>query len=307
MESLAQGRITEKAKSPPAALQALLARIIDYAGLFPPAGSSMSDAVANYAQYQASESAWALGRFVVPANRLAEFEAARSRLPIRQTWQLTCLIGDNLHDDSLRVHDFNRRSRSIGAAVDSIEIKLGCGDRAQLLRQIPPSDVCVYFEVSLDEPLEQLAAINKAGARAKLRTGGVTAEAIPSAEGVTGFLSRCADAGVAFKATAGLHHPVRSIHPLTYEPNAPRARMHGFLNVFLAAAFALQKVPQNEMAAVLNSENPADFYFDDIGARWRDSTLTTDQIRHTRDQFAISFGSCSFEEPLHDLRDVQIL
>jgi len=48
------------------ALNELLHASIDYAGLFPPAQLDMTTAVENYARYLASDSAWALGRFIVP-------------------------------------------------------------------------------------------------------------------------------------------------------------------------------------------------------------------------------------------------
>ena len=57
-----------------------------------------------------------------------------------------------------------------------------------------------------------LAAVD---ARAKLRMGGVTAEAFPTASDVVERnLQRFVDRGVSFKATAGLHHPMRSQHRL---------------------------------------------------------------------------------------------
>ena len=57
-------------------LRLLLDHSIDYAGLFPPAALAMRPALENYARYRSGPDAWALGRFVVPAGRLDEFEAA---------------------------------------------------------------------------------------------------------------------------------------------------------------------------------------------------------------------------------------
>ena len=56
------------------ALRSLLTGLIDYAGLFPPAGLGMEAAVRNYDSYVRDEHAWMLGRFIVPAARLAEYE-----------------------------------------------------------------------------------------------------------------------------------------------------------------------------------------------------------------------------------------
>ena len=54
------------------ALESLLAGIIDYAGLYPPASLDMRTAVRNYLNYGHSQHASALGRFIVDINRLTE-------------------------------------------------------------------------------------------------------------------------------------------------------------------------------------------------------------------------------------------
>ena len=86
--------------------------------------------------------------------------------------------------------------------------------------------------IELDAARAVVAAM---GVRAKIRTGGGTAEAFPSCADLAHFLQACATANVPFKATAGLHHPVRSMRPLTAGAESPSAMMHGFVNVFLAA------------------------------------------------------------------------
>src|SRR5512132_3163623 len=58
----------------PRTLRALLASLIDYAGLFPPASMALADATRVYDGYLASNEAWMLGRFVIPATRLVELE-----------------------------------------------------------------------------------------------------------------------------------------------------------------------------------------------------------------------------------------
>ena len=77
-------------------LTTLLAGLVDYAGLFPPAALDMSDAVREYAGYRRGTHAWMLGRFVLPVGRLGEFEAAAATvLPTEpsQAWPLAVLAG----------------------------------------------------------------------------------------------------------------------------------------------------------------------------------------------------------------------
>src|SRR5207248_5511959 len=62
---------------PAASLQALLAKSIDYAGMFPPCSLGLESALRNQAQYVRSPEAWILGAFVLP---IEQFDAARQFL-----------------------------------------------------------------------------------------------------------------------------------------------------------------------------------------------------------------------------------
>jgi hypothetical protein len=137
-----------------------------------------------------------------------------------------------------------------------------------------------YCEVPLDRITDAFA---------KIRTGGITQDAIPPAPDLAGFLHQAAARRLPFKATAGLHHPIR-------------AGMHGFINVFVAAAFAWHGMDRESLTLVIEESHASAFEFGDQHLRWRGLTLSTDQIRTARRDFAHSFGSCSFEEPLQDLR-----
>jgi hypothetical protein len=112
---------------------------------------------------------------------------------------------------------------------------------------------------------------------------------------------------VPFKATAGLHHPVRSVHRLTYQPDSPSATMHGFLNVFLAAAFLRVGMDLQLAVELMNEQLASAFHFDSDGLLWREHRLGLDDISAARRDFAISFGSCSFTEPVDDLRMLGLL
>ena len=141
------------------------------------------------------------------------------------------------------------------------------------------------------------------GVRAKIRTGGLTPEAFPSCADLAHFLHACATANVPFKATAGLHHPVRSTHRPTYEADSPTAMMHGFVNVFLAAALLWHRgSSEADALATLEETSPGAFHFD---AKLRELARFFAHGGATEGgapQFAISFGSCSFEEPIQILR-----
>jgi hypothetical protein len=152
-----------------------------------------------------------------------------------------------------------------------------------------------------------LHVIRRAGWYAKMRTGGTTLESFPASSTVAEFLTHCKAHGVALKATAGLHHPVRSEHPLTYEANSVCEVMHGFLNVFLGAAMVECGISKDQLIPILEDGDAAHFRFSDDFGHWRKLFVNTEDIMGTREHFAISFGSCSFVEPIQDMQKLGLL
>jgi hypothetical protein len=291
--------------------RALLEGLVDYAGLFPPAGLSMDGAVAEYARWRRSSRSWMLGRFVLPAARLRDFAgSADAHLPeagAGEPWLLSALVGADAHGDSSLVTSFNR-SHAGRAVVDAVELKAAGPEEADASLEALPAGLTAFVEVPLGGDLAGvLSALRLRGARAKVRTGGVVPDAIPDPADLAAFIAACAAAGVPWKATAGLHHPIRAAHALTYEPGAPRAVLHGFVNVFAAAALAKGGAPAADLEAVLRDEDPAAFSFDDDSLSWRRLSVPTDELVRTRRDFASSFGSCSFAEPVADLRSLGVL
>ena len=285
-------------------LHILLHSLIDYAGLFPPAGLKMADAVANYGRYKNGPNAWALGRFVVPAARLDEFE--KYFVPDRNMWHLSALIGQNPAEDLARVEEFNGRHRH-STVVDTLEAKVTDAAGIRELKSQVPESILVYFEIpGSGDPDDLITAVGAAHARAKVRTGGLTPEMFPSEQQVLRFLEACIRSNVAFKATAGLHHPVRCVKPLTYEKDAPSGTMHGFLNVFIAAAFLLDGMAASELERLLSDDNPANFDFEEGAVTWHGHRLSQSRLLESR-ALASSFGSCSFEEPISDLVALNLL
>jgi hypothetical protein len=180
---------------------------------------------------------------------------------------------------------------SLSSPAEAIEVKLSepvpaprdLLDRASRLRELSPE---VYFELVLDDgwrdsvpaAIEAIAAV---GTRVKLRCGG---EVVPTVEQVALVLVSCREAGVVMKATAGLHHPLR------------RAEEHGFLNLLCAAAHAGEGT-----AAV------TDLLLADSLQGLPISSLTPAQARSARQTLFKGFGSCSWREPVDDLRALGVL
>jgi hypothetical protein len=124
----------------------------------------------------------------------------------------------------------------------------------------------VYVEgADLDE-------IASRGYRAKIRCGG---ERVPSVDELADFIRGCKERGLPFKATAGLHHAVR------------QNGAHGFLNVLAAAVFDEDALAEEDAGAFRVSDD--DFH-------WRDRSAPADR------GLFVSFGSCSFFEPVAELK-----
>jgi hypothetical protein len=321
---------------PTRAASVLLDSILDYAGLFPPAKLAMAAAVESYARDRAGPDAWMLGRFVCPASRLEEFSAAAAPLlpgthatsgyrehaagRAGEPWMLSVLTDSvtdadpagGLRRDLDRIAAFNTRHahEDLGlATIDTIEVRPPTPDLVDQVWDEIPDDLFPFFEIpSQGDARGFIAALPGHGAAAKIRTGGVTADAFPTPERVALFIDACRLADIPFKATAGLHHALRGEYPLTYEKNAPRGAMFGFLNVFAAAALAhARRLDIAALTDCLTECEPRAFTLTDDGLSWRRQTMDTTQIARAREMFSVSFGSCSFDEPAGELRALGLI
>lgn len=246
------------------ALRTLLDRIIDYAGIYPPASLPLAVAIANYDNYKHSEYAWMLRWLVVGTSEL-------ENVPANLDGQLS-VLGE---------------SQNVRAAA--IETK-------SVIQAANP----IYCEVAVTE-LAQLDHVKQSGCFAKIRAGSVKPEGIPSCSEVAAFIKACAVKRLTFKATAGLHHPIRAEYALTYAADSPRATMHGFLNVLMASAFAWRGDADIDIEAIIAETDISAFRFDDR-AHWRNHSLSIAELESARADFVHSIGSCSFEEPVEELQ-----
>jgi hypothetical protein len=322
--------------TPSKSIQTLLRGILDYAGLFPPAGLGMTEAAANYARYRDDARSWMLSRFICPAGRLPELEqAAGERWQAGGApWSLSVLgrgadspsdYLKGLREDLDRVAAFRER-RDRAAVTEVLELPLppigGNGDpdrlrdilaqTMSLLTAHSARPEAVFFEIGfgLDwdrhMPAAILAVSEHSGAETaagvKIRTGGLTAQTFPSVGQVAAFVTAARDTGVFFKATAGLHHPLRR------HDEEIGASMHGFLNVFGGAVLAhTLDLDRNDLRAVLEDEDPDHFEFDEDGLSWNGERIGIAEIEAARASFAVSFGSCSFTEPVEDLESLGLI
>ena len=166
------------------------------------------------------------------------------------------------------------------------------------------------WDTKITPTIEMISNLEHAGI--KLRCGGIVKDAFPSVEQVAAMIQNCSIHQVPLKFTAGLHHPIRH-HSSEYD-----TEMHGFINMFCASTFASTfPKPENEqekfrmfilLSHMIDCQNESDFEFLDDKLVWkvdddRDSRFefSKEIIGKSRQNTAISFGSCSFQEPIDDL------
>lgn len=301
------------------AKHAFLTALIDDASLFPPASLPMREALRAHARHAESAYAWLGGRFVLPASRADEFVAVRDP---QQSITISAILdaaalgakGDTVTAD---LHRIDRVRALPGVTVDALEAKIPAGlDAAGLgraidaiVRHFPDGGVAFWYELphtgsgwaaSLGDTMAELAAARAEAPGhvtlgAKLRCGGPRPSDVPSLGDVAAFIRAAHEHRVPWKATAGLHQPIR------------HGTAHGFVNVF-AAGMLLHAgaIEAAQLANVLGEHDPRAFVVDPMHVAWRDARIEAEAVAAARAQ-CVSFGSCSFDEPVNALRELGLL
>jgi hypothetical protein len=284
--------------------RAFFTDLIDYAGLFPPAGLSMNTAVSNWIDYEHGDDAFMLNSFVCPAWRLDELlpflRGREERFPV----SVIIRPGPDLAGDIGNAMDFGGRVEAVEIVgvegnLKDIDLSLATEISSRLRDKGVPGHY--WFETGFpsgwDERLPEFLTGLPVLCGLKVRCGGLVAEAFPSVTEVAGAIRLSAETNRAMKATAGLHHP------LPRRDEEIGVRMHGFLNVFGALVLAeIHKLDQGRVEEILEDDDPKSFTFTEETFSWRDLAVELGDLG-----FLTSFGSCSFDEPREDLRALGLL
>jgi hypothetical protein len=241
------------------ARRALLAQLIDHAPLFPPASLPLEEALAEDRRVRAGDYGWLVNRFVVPASKLPQLAGEPLRLSV-----VVDAAGLPAHDPRIEAVE----------APPGVDPEVLVDAAPEIYVELPPGDD--VFRI------DQLAAL---GMRAKVRCGG---QSVPRPAALAELIWFCRRRGVPFKATAGLHHAVRTDDE------------HGFLNLLAAAVFG------DEQDA-LEDEDPEEFSLTSDEFGWRERTASAEEIARVRRELFVGFGSCSAQEPIDALTAVGLL
>lgn len=316
---------------PVKSLRNFTAGIIDYAGLFPPASLELAQAFHNHIFYMQGEYKWMLGKFIIPAKKLFSLGELLENMTIDDKVSLSVLgsggnsiaeLRKNFEEDlELAGNFFSSFGNSV--SFDAFEVRLPSEifrneNNDELLdlmllisvkiEAVMGKEIPVFFEVNLTENYEQeiirtvetIASIKKSCGY-KLRTGGIEPSAFPKPEVIAFAIMTCCEFNVPMKCTAGLHHPIRHFN------NEVNSVMHGFMNVFAAGILAYTSgLDESEIIEVLTDEDPYEFIFNENGFIWNDTEITNSEIISAREKFMLSYGSCSFNEPVDDLKTMEL-
>ena len=307
--------MTGSVKSPTLSLavKALFESLIDYAGVFPPASLGLKVAVDNYLAYRDREYSWVLSRLLATAPQICE---------------LPSLIPDNLGNPiplslitKTPAEDLHKIEQALLAlrhrvTLASIEVTLNYNeDLSEQINQVTHSVASlatentrpfIYFEVIYGDEWKNrvrrlLAELRRASTTSlnstgfKLRCGGLP-QSFPTPSDIAFALHETASSQVPIKFTAGLHHPFyrRALNGVVEETS------HGYFNVFFAALMAHTRGCSLSYLERVITESTSTPAVSNDRIMWLDSAISAEEIRNTRATRVISFGSCSFDEPILD-------
>ena len=166
-------------------------------------------------------------------------------------------------------------ARRVVAAVDAARGEGVLDEDTPVFVELPPVDPTYSWLAAADE-------VAAAELRLKLRTGGLDPDAFPTPERLATGIDAALDRELPFKCTAGLHRALPHV-------DADGCAHHGFLTVLAATRVAFDGGSPDDVVSTLRRDDPADLLALDLaGAR----------------RWFTSFGSCSIDEPLADLREL---
>lgn len=288
--------------------------LIDYAGLFPPASRTIGDAVAEYARMRSEDTRWIVGKFLCRASEL-ELLAAATVSHMRRgdtPWDVGVIFDMGPGAAAMLVNDF-QTEMSPALSVRSVEAKTPRSDSNAIATTVESmgsldTDTAIFVEVvkgvGMGPQIEAIATnLRSRGLTggAKLRCGGLAPEDFPTVEEVTDFLWDSTSEQLPFKATAGLHQPIRH-----FDTDAGVWR-HGFVNLLVASVACDEGATKETVSAIVAESDPEAFVMSAAAARWRDLHLPGSAIRRSRRNGFIAYGSCDIDEPITALRDLNFL
>ncbi len=287
-----------------ASFENFMTGLIDYAGMFPPAALDIETAQRNYTDYLEGGDSWMLGRYIIPATQL-------HRAFVRPDFRFSVIVSPEMPKEELdQLSIFKGCVEMVETRVpEDNDSPARCSDHLLRLKtglaQTGLQGVQLFVEAeNVTAVASAIATFNNSNiegevvknAGFKFRCGGLKKQPYPSPEKVTEAISTCCDHDIPIKFTAGMHHPLGN--------NSPEIRplQHGFINIFGAALlYWTGNLSKSEITECLCDKAASHFHFTKEHFSWREKTISAGEIERLRLSKVISFGSCSFTEPVEGL------
>ncbi len=263
----------------------LFAGLVDDASVLPPSATGVTEALESFRAHRKAWFAELLGSFLLPSSLAGG----------HRSWA-GAVVGV-VNDTAIgALPAVVAGLRAAGAEVRQVEAAVarrgedpqpGLGELGRLAGDL--GDLDVYAEIPLSwgllAGLDTVARARAGGLRIapKFRVGGLAAELFPTPVELAAVICACRDRGLPFKLTAGLRHALRHTDPETGFTH------HGFLNVLVAAAVAVDGGEVAEVAESLAATHPLPL---------------VEPARGRRDEprpLLIGFGSAAVVEQLTEL------
>lgn len=256
----------------------LFTQLVDDAAVFPPGNFSLSEAIDRRSARRGTPASDFVGPLLLPPRLINEALEDHSGLVISVIGRPETPI-DEVITAAENVAD------AAGHALSGVEVAAGDGWEKTLDLSVP-----VALEVPAGASGRDLLpgiAEHEGQVVAKLRTGSTPTSDVPSVPDTAAFITECAQLGIAFKLTGGLH---RAIAHTAGNHTTGAEEQFGFLGILLAVHAALLG---GDVAAALTD---------------RDEGSITDAIRGMSEADAVtarnvftSFGCCDVLDPIRDL------
>ncbi len=276
------------------ALPAFARGLCDDAAIFPPGLAPLADAVPAHVRHVSAPYAELVGPLVVSAAALEELAGL---VPVEGGHRLELAV--TVPEGPAAVPGVLTTVAALPVELRALEVAVPADVTATaLVETLDAAGIDDAVEVFVEVPRDErrpdiIAALPSTRYKAKFRTGGIKAELYPDESELAAAIKAVVDAGVPYKATAGLHHAIRNTDPET------GFEQHGFLNLLLATDAAVRGADADELVRILAER-------DGSAIAERIAALPEQRVAATRAAFR-SFGTCSVSDPLTEMIELGLL
>ena len=286
-----------------------LKHIVDYAGFFPPTQLPFEKAFANYVQYQKIETRWMLSNFICPLSKIDKLGTLINNHYSDLTNVPLVIVGSPMLD----AHSLTETLKTIMSLkapmiAKTFEFKLDTNYNSDIFKTDAPIPLFIEPNIQSEKWKSHIQNIverinqNNLNHGIKLRCGGPRKEFVPNPNKLAFAINLCTQSNIPVKFTAGLHHA------LTHFNEKMGTINYGFLNMFFGYYINMYyDIHIKELESILIDTNVKSFKFSNNSFSYKDNLIDNKKIKKTRRDLLPGFGSCRFDIPCDELKNMEII